>query len=80
MAAILDSRGLVKLRLSRLDEAIQDYDAALKLQPRLLSSLFGRGIAKQRKGAAEDAKSDLAAARAIDSKIDAQFAVYDLAP
>ena len=31
--------------------AIADFDAALKINPRLTSSLYGRGLAKQRNGA-----------------------------
>ena len=30
--------------------AIADFDAALKINPRLTSSLYGRGLAKQRNG------------------------------
>jgi tetratricopeptide (TPR) repeat protein len=75
-AAALDSRAFVYMRLGRIEEAIADYDAALKLRPAQASSLFGRGIVKLRKGATEDGQADLSAARAIDPRIDAQFADY----
>jgi tetratricopeptide (TPR) repeat protein len=80
LPATLDSRGFVYLRLAQPDKAIADYDAALKERPNQASSLFGRGIAKLRKGMADDGEADLAAARAIDPKIDAQFADYGVKP
>ncbi|HEY8615900.1 aspartyl protease family protein [Phenylobacterium sp.] len=66
LANVLDSRGLVKLRLGRLDEAIADYDAALKLQPRIAWSLYGRGVARLQKGQTAQGRADIAAAVAID--------------
>jgi PQQ-dependent catabolism-associated CXXCW motif protein len=44
----LDSRGFAYLRLNRLDEAIVDFSAVLG--PNLASSLYGRGLAKLKKG------------------------------
>ena len=46
----LDSRGFVRLRAGQYDNAIADYDAALKLEPNKVASLYGRGMAKRRKG------------------------------
>jgi tetratricopeptide (TPR) repeat protein len=60
--AYLDSRGLVELRLGRLDRAIADYDAALGRQAGLPWSLFGRGLAERRKGKVEAGSADIAAA------------------
>lgn len=76
----LDSRGLVYLRLGRLDDALSDYDAAIKARPKAASSLFGRGLVKLRKGANQDGEADLAAARAIDAKVDTEYADYGLEP
>jgi tetratricopeptide (TPR) repeat protein len=76
----LDSRGLVLLRLGRLDEAIAAYDLALKLAPRQADSLYGRGLAKLGKGQSAAGKSDLAAARAIRPHVDDVFAEYGLKP
>ena len=77
---VLDSRGLVLIRLGRFDEAIGDYDAALKIVPKFPSSLFGRGVAKSRKGDAAGAAADVASARAIDPNIAAAFAKFGVAP
>jgi tetratricopeptide (TPR) repeat protein len=78
--ATLDSRGLVYLRLGRLDEALADYNAALDKRPKMAGSLFGRALVKLRKGADADGQADLAAARAIDPKVDTQYADYGLKP
>jgi tetratricopeptide (TPR) repeat protein len=78
--ATLDSRGLVYFRLGRFDDAIADYDSALKLHPQLPSSLFGRGMAKLRSGAKDAAAVDLAAARQVDPKVEVQFADYGVKP
>lgn len=75
-AAYLDSRGLVELRLARLDQSISDYDAALKLRPAQADSLYGRGVAKLRNGSAKDAASDLAAAQASDPKVQDRYIGY----
>jgi tetratricopeptide (TPR) repeat protein len=69
VAAILDSRGLVELRLGDNDKAIADYNAALALQPKLSWSLYGRGLAEMRKGQKTEGAADEAAAAAIDPKL-----------
>jgi tetratricopeptide (TPR) repeat protein/transglutaminase-like putative cysteine protease len=79
-AAYLDSRGLVQLRRAELDQSIVDYTAALKLRPRQAASLFGRAVARLRNGDAKGAQDDLAAARAADPKVEAEFAKYGVRP
>jgi len=79
-AASLDSRGLVYLRLGRFGDAVADYTEALKARPSQSTSLYGRGLAKLRNGATEAGLVDLKAARAVDEKIDAQFADFGLQP
>jgi tetratricopeptide (TPR) repeat protein len=73
---ILDSRGLVFLRLGRLDEAITDFNRALAKNPNQPYSLFGRAVAWAGKG--EKSKSDAAAAAAdkIDPNVRADFEGY----
>lgn len=46
----LDSRGFVHFRRGEFDLARADYDAALRLFPRSASTLYMRGLAKQRAG------------------------------
>jgi hypothetical protein len=44
----------------------------------LATALYGRGYAKQKKGDANGAKSDIAAAQAIKKDIDAEYARYGI--
>lgn len=78
IAGILDSRGLAKLKLGRIDAAIADYDAVIKLIPNLASSLFGRSIALSRKGEREKAAADRRAAITANPDVVAEFARYGL--
>ena len=49
---------------------------ALRLDPRLASSLYGRGLAKLKKGDTADGDADISAAKAIEAKIVEEFARY----
>lgn len=64
-AAVLDSRGFIRLRRKEFDKAIRDYDAALKINPKAAWSLYCRGIAKSNLGK-PDAAADMSAAAALD--------------
>jgi tetratricopeptide (TPR) repeat protein len=75
-AAALDSRGFTYLKLGQFDSAIADYDAVLKLKPRTASSLYGRGVAKLKKGDRNGGNSDIAAARAIQADIVEEYTRY----
>ncbi len=65
----LDSRGFVHLQLGEFDLAIADFDAALAKDPRIAWSLYGRGVARTRKGLSADGARDIAAAVALDAKL-----------
>jgi tetratricopeptide (TPR) repeat protein len=78
-AAILDSRGMVELRLGRYAASIADYDAALKTSPTLAASLYGRGLARLRSGDKSGA-DDLAAAKKASSEVETEFAGFGLKP
>lgn len=78
--AYLDSRAFVLLRLGRTDEAIEVYDRVLALAPRQALSLYGRGLAWDRKGDRARAEADMTAAIAIQSDIGELFARYGLSP
>jgi tetratricopeptide (TPR) repeat protein len=79
-ANIMDSRGFAYLRLRRLDDGLADYDEALKLNPKQASSLYGRGLAKLKKGDAAGGEADIAAAKAIQADIAEEFARYGVTP
>jgi tetratricopeptide (TPR) repeat protein len=71
-ADALDSRGFVKLKIGLPSSAIADYDAAQQIKKQA-SSLYGRGIAKKQTGSTAEEDSDIAAAKAIDPAIAAEF-------
>jgi tetratricopeptide (TPR) repeat protein/predicted aspartyl protease len=64
-ASQLDSRGLVFLRMGRYDDAIGQYNQVIFQAPRAAWALYGRGVAKAKKGL-PGAKADLDAATAAD--------------
>jgi Flp pilus assembly protein TadD len=68
-AQLLDSRGLVNLRTNRLGNAIDDYNEALKINPKIPWSLYGRGIAELRKGMNVQGEADIAAAKALAPRL-----------
>jgi tetratricopeptide (TPR) repeat protein len=72
----LDTRGLVYLRLGRFDAAIADYDAVLKRYPTVPESLYGRGLAKRKRGDAAGGDADIAAARSAKADIAETFARF----
>jgi tetratricopeptide (TPR) repeat protein/predicted aspartyl protease len=79
-ARILNSRGLVRLRMGDYDKSIADYDASLKLDPSDAWSLYGRGIAKMRKNKAADGEADVAAAEKLRPAIADAFKKRGIAP
>jgi tetratricopeptide (TPR) repeat protein len=76
----MDSRGVVHLERGELDAAIADYDAALRVQPKRAIALYGRGVAKLRKGAKADGDADIQAATALNAKIASQAKAIGLTP
>ncbi|MGA7537674.1 MAG: aspartyl protease family protein [Steroidobacteraceae bacterium] len=77
---VLDSRGLVYLRLGRAKDAIRDYDSALERNSRMPTSLYGRGLAELRLREQAKGQADLAAARKLDGGVAGFFAGMGLAP
>lgn len=75
---VLDTRGLVFLRLGRLDDAIRDFDEVLATEMHPATSYLGRAIAWSRKGDAQRAAADLAAARRANPGTEGEFAFYGL--
>ena len=65
---IYDSRGFAYLMLNELDKAILDYDKALEINKNKYS-LYGRGVAKRRKGDVAGGNDDIAKAKEMDSDI-----------
>jgi tetratricopeptide (TPR) repeat protein len=76
----MQTRGLVLLRMDKLDEAIAQYTAAIKAQPRAARALYGRGLAELKKGQKAEGDADLAAALAIAPGLTAEYRRLGLAP
>jgi tetratricopeptide (TPR) repeat protein len=68
------------LKLGQADQAIADYDAALRLNPQKAHALYGRGLAKRRKADFSGAEADLMAANAISPRIGEQYRGYSIPP
>ena len=79
-ANILNSRGLVHLRLGHFDKAIADYNASFALQPKSAWTLYGRGLAKLKNGDAAGGKADIDAAVALDPTIAEKAALRGIKP
>lgn len=73
-ASVLDSRGLVYIRLGRWAQAIRSYDAALHIRPHLAASLYGRAVAERHEGKHARARADLAAALKVNPHVEQFFA------
>jgi tetratricopeptide (TPR) repeat protein len=75
-AAALDSEGFVYLRLGRLKDAVDAYDAAIEQRPGQAESLYGRGLAKLRLGKASEGEADIAAAQKASDGVEDEFKGY----
>jgi tetratricopeptide (TPR) repeat protein len=64
-APTLNSLGFVYLKQGKLDDAIATYNTALQINPKSAYSLYGRGMAKLKKGDAAAGNADIAASKTI---------------
>jgi tetratricopeptide (TPR) repeat protein len=76
--AVLDSRGLVRFRQKRYQEAWADYDAAVRLLPKEPSPLYGRGIAAIALGRTKEGQADIAKAVSMNPSIAKTYASYGI--
>lgn len=74
----LDSRGFVELKFGRFDAAIDDFDAALRVNPSIYQSLYCRGIAKMHKGDMAGGDSDIKQAKALRFGVEEEFKAYGI--
>ena len=74
----LDSLGLVQLQLGHYPESIKAYEQAVALMPHSAWSRYGLGLAEIRSGQTDAGKADLAAAHALDPKVEARATKYGL--
>ena len=64
--------------MNEWDSAIADYNAALKIDPKLAPALYGRGFAEIKKGNSAGGNADIAAAKSTDPNIAEEFSRYGL--
>jgi Flp pilus assembly protein TadD len=76
----LDGRGLIALRLGRLEMAIADFTAVQQAAPDAPWPLYARGVAELRAGLKAPAEADMLAARTLDPKIGDAFAEIGVKP
>ena len=62
--------------MGRFDSAIEDYSFALRIEPKMASALYGRGLARIKKGDAVGGNADLAAAKILETKIADDYSYY----
>jgi tetratricopeptide (TPR) repeat protein len=74
----LDSLGFVYLKSHDWDHAIESYTAALKIQPKAEYSLYGRGLARLKKGQNEDGEEDIKNALTIKAGLADDFKQFGL--
>jgi tetratricopeptide (TPR) repeat protein len=77
---VLGTRGLVRLKQGRFDEAIADYDMGLKIHAKDAILLYGRGVAKRRKGDLAGGDADIAAAKAMRADVAELVAKWGVSP
>jgi tetratricopeptide (TPR) repeat protein len=77
-AASFDSRGLTYLKMKQWELAIADYNSALRIDGKMPTALYGRGIAKLKKGDLAGGNADVAAAKAAEPNIAGEFSHYGL--
>lgn len=79
-AETLDLLAFVYFRLGRYPEAIEQYSAALAVDPKQTASLYMRGVAKLRAGDNDGGQADITAATAANKGIADVFAGYGVKP
>lgn len=73
---ILDSRGLVFLKLKQLDAALADYNAALAKDNESAATFYARGVVKRMKGDSGGSSADFAQAKKLQPDIAQEMAKY----
>jgi len=80
VAVTLDSRGLIRFKLGRFQEALADYDAAVGRDSRFASSRFARGVVKLKLGDVAGGNTDIADAEGRDAAVAQELAGLGIAP
>jgi tetratricopeptide (TPR) repeat protein/predicted aspartyl protease len=79
-AGLFSNRGMIRLRQGEYKKAIDDFDDALKLQPKNAVALYARGVAKSKKNKNDSGQVDIDAAETLAPKIGERYKRYGIAP
>jgi tetratricopeptide (TPR) repeat protein len=79
-AGIFANRGMVRLRQGEYAKAIDDFDDALKRQPKYALALYGRGVAKSRQNQNNSGEADIDAAEKLAPNITSRYRGYGFSP
>ncbi len=79
-ARVLNSRGLVRLRVGDYNKSIADFDGSLSMHPKDPWALYLRGIDKIRLGKTSEGQADMAAATALSPPIADEFKRHGMTP
>lgn len=79
-SVLMTYRGLVLYRMGRVDDAVTQYAAAIRAQPRAAMALYLRGLAEEKTGDKTAGEADFAAARAIAPGLAQEYRRFGLAP
>ena len=71
--AVFHSIGLVKYQMGQFREAVTAYDRFIAFEPNEPVALYMRGLSKRRLGDSAGGDRDVAAARALDPKVEAIY-------
>ena len=74
----LDARAVIRLKTKKIKEAQADFEAALQSYPQDSFALYGRGLAKSKKGDKAGAKADMESAQHADASVRGNFAEVGL--
>jgi hypothetical protein len=72
------SRGLVLYQQGRYQDALESFNAALAINPKLAQTLRLRGATKGKLGDASGRDADIAAAKALNDKVEILFKPYNV--
>jgi len=79
-ATAMAFRGLAYVRLGKLDRAAEDFDAAIKLNPKTAAAYYGRSLVDARHNKTQQSDADLAEARKLAPKIEEFYEPFGLKP
>lgn len=77
-AGVRATLGLVNLKKGAIDEAIAEYNSALRIAKRSAFSLYGRGTARRLKGDVAGGDADIAMAESIHPRVAEEMARYGI--